>query len=168
MGSNYKEISNGNGTIVYLTQDRNDYVSIGKGGNDVMMRCGNKMVAFEKYKDLFDFASVTSRKNPLPVNFAEKVANTGATFKRCIHIRLDDLQRFAPIIFKDHFKETITVYYDGEWFSIIADASKDLENSEGNELDEDTIMDAFSKYFGVTVTDFHVRYSNDTVWIEYE
>lgn len=45
---NYKEIRNGSGTTVQINQ--NDYISIGKGGEDIMLRCNDKVLAFSTWE----------------------------------------------------------------------------------------------------------------------
>lgn len=44
----YKEIKNGNGTTVQINQ--NDYISIGRSGEDIMLRCKEKVLAFQTWE----------------------------------------------------------------------------------------------------------------------
>lgn len=49
---NYKEIRNGNGTTVQINQ--NDYISIGRGGEHIMLRCKDKVLAFSSWEQFID------------------------------------------------------------------------------------------------------------------
>lgn len=52
MSRKYKEIGNGNGTTVQINQ--NDYISIGRGGEDIMLRCKDKVLAFHTWEEFVD------------------------------------------------------------------------------------------------------------------
>lgn len=49
---NYKEIRTENGTKVQIYQ--NDYISIGKYGEDIMLRCKDKVLAFPTWEQFID------------------------------------------------------------------------------------------------------------------
>lgn len=48
LGRKYKEIKNGRGTTLQINQ--NDYISIGRGGEDVMLRCKDKVLVFQTWE----------------------------------------------------------------------------------------------------------------------
>lgn len=50
MSNHYKEVRNGNGTN--LTIEPSAYISIGKDGKDIMIRCENEVIAFNSLNDL--------------------------------------------------------------------------------------------------------------------
>lgn len=50
MSNHYKEVRNGNGTN--LTIGPSAYISIGKDGKDIMIRCENEVIAFNSLNDL--------------------------------------------------------------------------------------------------------------------
>ena len=50
MSNRYKEVRNGNGTN--LTIGPSAYISIGKDGKDIMIRCKNEVIAFNSLNDL--------------------------------------------------------------------------------------------------------------------
>lgn len=50
MSANYKEVKNGNGTILVVND--NAYLKIGKNGIDIMLRANNKVYAFNSFEDL--------------------------------------------------------------------------------------------------------------------
>lgn len=50
MSRHYKPIKNGRGTELIITE--NDYISIGKDGTDIMMRCGRELLAFNSFEDM--------------------------------------------------------------------------------------------------------------------
>lgn len=52
MSRQYKSVSNGNGTD--LTISSNHYFSIGKNGTDIMLRCGDEVLAFDTFQDMVD------------------------------------------------------------------------------------------------------------------
>lgn len=52
LSRNYKEIKNGNGTTVQINQ--NDYISIGRGGESIMLRCKGRGLAFPTWEQFVD------------------------------------------------------------------------------------------------------------------
>ena len=50
MATHYKEIKNGNGTVVVIND--NAYLKIGKNGIDIMLRANNKVYAFNSFEEL--------------------------------------------------------------------------------------------------------------------
>ena len=49
MSCKNKIIKNGNGTTLYI--NKNDYIAIGKDGEDVMMRAGKTVLTFENWNE---------------------------------------------------------------------------------------------------------------------
>ena len=54
MSSHYKEIRNGNGTNLTIGPSTypSAYISIGKDGKDIMIRCEHEVIAFNSLNDL--------------------------------------------------------------------------------------------------------------------
>ena len=52
MSSNYKQVANGKGTD--LTIGPSKYISVGKDGNDITLRCGDKAMSFSTMEDLIN------------------------------------------------------------------------------------------------------------------
>lgn len=50
MSRHYKPVRNGNGTE--LTISENNYISIGPNGTDIMLRCGDEVLAFDSFEDM--------------------------------------------------------------------------------------------------------------------
>lgn len=57
MSAHYKEIKNGRGTN--LTINEGSYISVGKDGNDVMVRGAGMVMAFENWDEFVDALDVT-------------------------------------------------------------------------------------------------------------
>ena len=47
-----KEIKNGNGTILMISED--SYISVDKNGKNIMLRAHGKVLAFDSFDDLVD------------------------------------------------------------------------------------------------------------------
>lgn len=51
MSRNYKVVKNGNGTQLNISEE--SYISIGKNGNDIMIGCNGKCIAFDDFEKMF-------------------------------------------------------------------------------------------------------------------
>lgn len=61
MSQHYKSVNNGFGTELTIRKNSADsaYISIGKNGNDIMLRGNGKAIAFDTWNDLIDAIDVT-------------------------------------------------------------------------------------------------------------
>lgn len=71
MSNHYKEVRNGNGTD--LTIGPSAYISIGKDGKDIMIRCEHEVIAFNSLNDLIaaldkDKSTYYHNDNNLPMD----------------------------------------------------------------------------------------------------
>lgn len=58
MSRYYKEIKNGDGTNLIIGPDSR-YISIGKNGEDIMIGCNGKCIAFDSFEQMFDALSIS-------------------------------------------------------------------------------------------------------------
>lgn len=58
MSRHYKEIKNGDGTSLAIDAD-NRYISIGKNGEDIMIGCNGKCIAFDSFEQMFNALSIS-------------------------------------------------------------------------------------------------------------
>ena len=70
MSSHYKELSNGDGTTLFLDRNKENYISVGKNGEDISLRFNGKVMHFPSLETLIEGIDM-SKKDILGIYYRD-------------------------------------------------------------------------------------------------